>query len=168
MARAVVDSSTPIHLARIGRVPLLDELFDAVPVPSAVWDEVVVQGDGLPGAKEMRSARQDGWMAVVDIEDPDTVDRAGGALDPGEAEAIALALQEEEDARGRPDALVLDEAAARRAARDRGLPTTGTVGLLLAGYRGGHVDDLEQELEDLRATGFWIGDRLVREILRRA
>lgn len=162
MARAVVDSSTPIHLARIGRVPLLDELFDAVPVPSAVWDEVVVQGDGLPGAKEMRSARQDGWMAVVDIEDPDTVDRAGGALDPGEAEAIALALQED------ADALVLDEAAARRAARDRGLPTTGTVGLLLAGYRRGHVDDLEQELEDLRATGFWIDDRLVREILRRA
>lgn len=102
MARAVVDSSTPIHLARIGRVPLLDEPFDAVLVPSAVWDEVVVQGDGLPGAKEMRSARQDGWMAVVDIGDPDAVDRAGGALDPGEAEAIALALQEEEDARGRP------------------------------------------------------------------
>lgn len=162
MARAAVDSSTPIHLARIGRVPLLDELFDAVLLPSAVWDEVVVQGDGLPGAKEMRSARQDGWMAVVDIEDPDTVDRAGGALDPGEAEAIALALQED------ADALVLDEAAARRAARDRGLPTTGTVGLLLAGYRRGHVDDLEQELEDLRETGFWIGDRLVREILRRA
>lgn len=162
MARAAVDSSTPIHLARIGRVPLLDELFDAVLLPSAVWDEVVVQGDGLPGAKEMRSARQDGWMAVVDIEDPDTVDRAGGALDPGEAEAIALALQED------ADALVLDEAAARRAARERGLPTTGTVGLLLAGYRRGHVDDLEQELEDLRETGFWIGDRLVREILRRA
>lgn len=161
MAVALADSSTLIHLARAGRFDLLADLFDRVLVPPAVWDEVVVQGAGLPGADDVRKAREGGLIEVVELARPGDVDRGQGALDAGEAEAIAL--MEQEDA----DVLVLDESAARALARDRGLSTTGLIGLLVRGHQRGHVDDLEEAIDEVRAGGFWIDDRQVKEILDR-
>jgi predicted nucleic acid-binding protein len=55
-------------------------------------------------------------------------------LDSGERDAILLA--EREDAR----LLLIDERAGRDAARNRGLTVTGTIGVLRAAVKEGHVD----------------------------
>jgi hypothetical protein len=45
----ICDSSSLIHLAGIGRLGLLRELYGKLIVPAAVWREVVEEGKGRPG-----------------------------------------------------------------------------------------------------------------------
>jgi len=55
--------SIKINLAGIGRLYLLHEMFGRVTIPHGVWDEVVLRGD-LPGASEVREARDIGWIST--------------------------------------------------------------------------------------------------------
>ena len=51
--RAIIADSGPlISLAVIDRLELLQQLYQQVLVPPAVWDEVTVKGQGMPGAGE--------------------------------------------------------------------------------------------------------------------
>lgn len=53
----VVSNASPlINLARIGRLDLLPRIFGYLFIPEAVWQEVVVEGQGQPGAEEIRLA----------------------------------------------------------------------------------------------------------------
>lgn len=59
MSRVVVNSTPLIALSIIGRLPLLRALFDEVIVPASVYEEIVLQGRGRPGAEEAyRLARE--------------------------------------------------------------------------------------------------------------
>ncbi len=49
-AAIVADSSPLISLAILEQLDLLPQLYQRVLVPPAVWDEVTVQGVGLPGS----------------------------------------------------------------------------------------------------------------------
>lgn len=51
----VVDSGSLLHLAAIGQLELVHRLSPDVLVAQAVFDEVVVEGAGLPGAAEVGS-----------------------------------------------------------------------------------------------------------------
>ena len=52
----VSDASILINLARIGKLELLQKLYGEIIVPEAVWQEVVVNGVGQPGAEEINTA----------------------------------------------------------------------------------------------------------------
>ncbi len=54
----VADSSCLIALARSGQLDVLRVLFSQIIIPAAVYDEVVIQGAGAPGAK--KSPKQNG------------------------------------------------------------------------------------------------------------
>lgn len=84
------------------------------------------------------------------------------ALDPGEAEVVALALE-----LGTRD-VVLDDLDARRFARRSGLQPIGTLGLLLAGKRAGIVQSVSAEINALRQVGFYANASLVARILSEA
>lgn len=100
---AVVDSSSIILLAKIGRVDLLRELFDQVVIPPAVREELSAGGD-RPGVTELRESP---WISVRSVEQPGVPEELIGNLGRGEAEVLALAQQVEG-----PVVLVLDDAAA--------------------------------------------------------
>ena len=54
---SVVSNASPlINLARIGQLQILTALFETIRIPDAVYDEVVVQGAGQPGAEEVGNA----------------------------------------------------------------------------------------------------------------
>ena len=82
-----------------------------------------------------------------------------GLLDPGEAEAIALALQMN------ANWLLTDEALARLFARSLGLEVHGSLGVILWAAATGHLTPSEAEisLEKLRDTSLWISDRVFAE-----
>ncbi|MEH2112267.1 hypothetical protein [Nostoc sp.] len=45
----IVDDSSPlISLAIIAQLELLPQLYQRILLPTAVWDEVIIQGVGLP------------------------------------------------------------------------------------------------------------------------
>jgi predicted nucleic acid-binding protein len=49
MPLVISDSSTLIHLATIDQLDLLKEFFGKITIPTAVWREVVEQGQGRSG-----------------------------------------------------------------------------------------------------------------------
>ena len=62
MPLIISDTSVLIHLAAIGRLALLKDLYQHIIVPAAVWKEVVEEGKGRSGAEEIAAAgEQAGW-----------------------------------------------------------------------------------------------------------
>ena len=69
MALVISDSSVLMHLARIGHISLLRDLYSVLTIPPAVWREVVSEGKGRHGVSEVIAAHQFGWVQVDNITD---------------------------------------------------------------------------------------------------
>lgn len=74
----ISDSGPLIALAAIGRLEWLRALFGQVIIPQAVYDEVVVHGQGEPGCEEVHEAE---WIAVRQTKDRLAVSLLREALD---------------------------------------------------------------------------------------
>jgi len=84
-------------------------------------------------------------------------------LDPGEAEAIALALEMA------ADLILLDERDGRIAAERAGLRVTGLLGVLLRAKRDGQIRSVKPELDLLRSRArFFVAPHLERMFLDHA
>lgn len=154
----VADTSPLLNLALIHRLDLLEEQFETIHAPHAVWDELLT---GDEGVHEIRALRERGTLTLVSVDKSDLYVEISRELDVGESAAISYAI--EHDA----ELILIDERDGRRVARRHTLDVTGTIGILLRGTRDGSVD-LETELDALREAGFWIDDDLYNEVLRRA
>jgi hypothetical protein len=120
MAQAVADSSSLIHLEKIGQLALLESLFGKVAIPQAVADEVKRTLPELPS-----------WIPIRRLSRtiPSTIARR--SLGAGESEAMALALEL------RIPRVILDDLTARTFGRALGLEVVGTGAVLyLAKMRG--------------------------------
>jgi hypothetical protein len=85
------------------------------------------------------------------------------ALDPGESEAIALALQL------KAPVLLMDEADGRAAAAREGLTTIGAVGVLLQAKHLGLIPAVVPLIERLRdETRFFVSPKLLAQLRRQA
>lgn len=163
MPGAVADSSTLISLATIGRLSFLQEFHGMILIPPAVWREVVVEGQGRPGAKDVEEAEQAGWIKVVPPTNQDLVKLLERELDEGEAEAIALAVER------KADVILLDEFEARRIAAVYNLPVAGVVGVLLKAKFEGKIPSLRAELECLlQKCGFRLAESVYHRVLQEA
>ena len=156
----VISNSGPlITLATIGKLDLPRALFDRILIPQAVYDEVVVYGEGEPGSREVAEAE---WIGTLQVEDRLAVDLLRETLDAGESEAIILAQELN------AEYVLLDEALARRRARLIGLRMTGTLGILLMAEEAGLIPAVKPILDELSQTEFRMGDRLYQDVLAKA
>lgn len=155
----VADASILIGLSMIGQLRLLYERFsEGVLIPEAVWQEVVEEGSGRPGAEEVANAE---WITVQTVTDSSIVRLLLAELDKGEAEAIALAHETN------ADAVLLDERDARQAAMRLGLRPLGTIGVLIWAKKNGRLQDLQTMLDALQVKGgFRISRALYEQALR--
>lgn len=156
--RVVSNSSALINLARIGKLTLLRELFGVLIVPDAVWQEVVVEGAGQPGADEIGSADWIQRQAVVNMQ---LVQALQQDLDAGEAEAIALSLEIG------AELLLMDENLGRETARHFGLRCIGLIGALVMAKRRGLITAVKPHLDMLRdIAGFRVDAALYAHVLK--
>jgi uncharacterized protein len=155
----VCDASTLIALARIGQLDILGRVGARVMIPRAVYDEVVVQGVGKPGADEIRDAP---WIETHEVANRDVVARFRAVLHAGESEAIALAQEIE------ADVIILDDEQARNTARAEGLKVVGLLAFLILAKEREIISHVRPLLDALRHQGFFIGDELYHHILRQA
>jgi predicted nucleic acid-binding protein len=66
---SVVSNASPlINLAWIGKLDLLRQLYGELTIPGAVWQEVVVEGIGQPGADDVKAATWIKTQAVKNTE----------------------------------------------------------------------------------------------------
>ncbi|MBI4879918.1 MAG: DUF3368 domain-containing protein [Planctomycetes bacterium] len=149
----VVSNTGPIiALAVVGRLDLLAKLYGRLLVPDAVWRETVIQGESLPGSRELRAAD---WVERVQLERPpdSLLSEDFGA---GEAEAITLASR-----RGASLLLIDDLRARRVAVLAYGLRVRGVVGTVVSARRHELVSAVGPLLRAIRESGYYIADWLI-------
>jgi predicted nucleic acid-binding protein len=83
----VSDTSPVLSLARIGRLELLQLLYQQVLIPSAVHDELQAAIKQAPALRELVAVP---WLVVARPTDQRRVEQLCGVLDVGEAESIVL------------------------------------------------------------------------------
>lgn len=155
----VCDASTLIALARIGHLEILERTGAQVAIPRAVYEEVVIRGEGKPGATEVSEAA---WIETREVIDRNVVARLRVVLDAGESEAIALA--KEVDA----DLIILDDEQARNSALSEGLSVVGLLAFLVRAKAWGIVREVRPLLDALKSQDFFITDELYQYVLRMA
>lgn len=157
----VVSNTTPlIGLATIQRFDVLKQLFGEVHIAQAVYDEAVVAGREVGGAK--REVSEAAWIKLVQVHDRLAVDVLLDELDLGEAETIVLARELQ------ADWVLMDERKGRRKLTQLGLNKIGTVGILLQAKHQGLIANLRHELEQLQQHGFSISQSIIDAVLQQA
>ena len=156
-ALVIVSDTTPIsELAKVGRVTLLREVYGRVLIPEEV--ETELNAETHPAVAALNSAN---WIVVHPVVDTGKVLALRAATRLGLGECAAITLAEELGA----DRLLMDDRAARREARVRGLHLVGTVGVLLIAKRRGVIPQVKQVLDELISHGTRLGQRLYHDTL---
>jgi predicted nucleic acid-binding protein len=153
--RTVVSDTGPLlHLGEAGFLDLVHKTGTVLipPVVSAEWK------------KHTGVRKQPGWLVVRSLEEP-FVDRSQSwvdaeHLDAGEAQAIALVLQE------KADWLLTDDAQARQLAEGLKIEVHGSIGVLLWAAVSGYFENrsqAQQVLEALARSSLWVSEWVLRE-----
>ena len=154
MSIVAADTSPLNYLAQCGAIEVLPQLYGLVVIPRAVFDELSEKG-----APEAVRSWLDPLPEWISIRSANAIDES---LILGRREVEAICLAQEIHA----DEILLDERRARKAALERGLIVTGTLGVLEAAAKR-HLLHLPEVLEKLERTNFRIDPALVQEALKR-
>ena len=163
MSKAVLNSSVIIALSTLGYLDKLKHIFTEVIITRAVYEEICVKGSGLIGERELQESIKNGLITVKDIKNHQLVNALLDPLAIGEAETIAITVDE------RADYIALDDKLARRRAKSMGLNVIGTLRMLRLMYDAKLIDkhQLLKSLEKLKEIGFRISDEVINKTLRK-
>lgn len=147
----VSDTSPILNLSAIGRLDLLRSLYQELVIPPAVAIEL--QRNALD-----HSTLE--WLLLREPMDGELVNRLELRLDPGESEAIAIAVELG------ADRILIDERRARRVAWEFNLQPVGLLGILAEAKQDGLLQECKPVLDEMiQIAGFWIGERLYNQFL---
>ena len=151
----ISNSSPLICLSKVGRLALLKELYGEVHIPTAVRDEVLV--DGKEDCVAIKKALQEGWLKVVE---PKTFRDYG--IGPGENQALQLAFEKK-------DTIVLDDARAIRIARIMGVRHIRTTSVILQAVTSRKLsrDEAVDVLNNMIGIGYYIAPKYYSRLLTR-
>ena len=156
----ISDTSPLMNLAVVGYLELLQQLYDTVIIPEAVWNELSALSSQHP---EVATVQTLPWLERQPVASQAVVRALQAELDIGEAEAIALAVEKQ------ADLLLIDERRGRQVATRMGLTYIGLLGILLEAKRQGFLPEVQPVLEDLIAkAGFWVSPQLYTRVLQAA
>lgn len=156
----VADTSVLINLCRVGQGGLFKSLFQEVVIPPEVAAEfaaLAVSNPRFSGLRLPPGIREQSPTTLLPAV------RAAEGLDVGEAVALSLAVEIH------ADAILIDERRGHEVAIQLGLRTIGLLGILLRAKSAGMISYIAPLIELLeRDAGFWISEKLRREVLRLA
>jgi predicted nucleic acid-binding protein len=154
----VVSNTSPIiNLAVIDHLNLLHQLYSEVIIPRAVYNEIVIAGEGQPGAVDIKGAR---WIAVKDVTNQALVTALRLDLDDGEAEAITQAVEL------KADLLLIDERKGRRLAEALGCRVIGLLAVLVEAKQQELLPAVKPILDQLiLEAGFRVSSALYERVL---
>ena len=145
---AISDTSCLIVLSKIGELDLLQVRYGRVLIPPKVAQKYE---DHLPI-----------WIEIQEPSTRSMLRLAKFKLDPGEREAIALAL----DKQG--SHAILDDQAARETAEHLHLKITGTLGVLIKSKQTGLIPAITPLIEKIRQTDFRMSEAIILKALKEA
>lgn len=152
----VSDTSPITNLAAIAHLNLLNQLYGTILIPEAVYEELT--RFDVPGSVEVQTLS---WIETVTVVNTELVVQLESELDPGEAAAIALAVER------KATLLMLDERRGVQVAARYGLRVQGVLGVLLRAKDRGLIPLVRPLLDALvNDAGFWIANNLYRRVLQ--
>jgi len=150
----VADTSPINYLILIEQIDLLPHLYGRIIIPTAVLEEL--RSEDAPTPVRTWMSRLPEWL---DVRMPAGVyDTVLATMDPGEREAIALALELN------ATYLIADDLVARSEALRRRLKVVGTLGILRAAAREDRIN-FPVTLNRLLETSFRVDANLIRFLL---
>ncbi|NEO52671.1 MAG: DUF3368 domain-containing protein [Okeania sp. SIO3B5] len=154
----VSDTSAINNLASINQLNLLHQLYGNVIIPTAVYKELTETTFPVPGATEVQTYS---WISIRSVTNQAIVELLETELDPGELEAIALAVEMS------ADQLLLDERKGRAVAERLNLPYTGVLGILIEAKSQKLIPEVKPLLDMLiHQAGFWVAESLYDQVLK--
>ena len=157
----VVSDTTPLlTLLKIGRIDVLNKLYNSVHIPYAVFEELTRNTEYPKEAEYFRNCPFLEVHSELSAERVSLLQRATG-LDLGESEAIILADEKQ------PSLLLIDESKGRVVAESMKLTITGSIGILFAAYQKKLLtaDEIDQSITMLRGMNRFIGEKLFNLLL---
>lgn len=155
----ISDTSAITNLAAIQYLQLLPQLYNQITIPEAVYRELAEIDPPVPGTLEVQMAS---WLEVRQVVNRNVVERLQieVRLDPGESEAIALALELN------ADLLLIDERRGRAEANRLGVRITGLLGILVEAKQKKLIVNVKPLMDTLIATSdFRVSSALYSQIL---
>lgn len=154
----ITNASPLIIFAKIRKLDLLHAVTKEIITPEAVYDEVVIKGKDAPDALLLKEFVEKKKIIVklLDKEGKEKVaqlEKMYKNIDYGEAETIALALQQKERR------VLIDEKNAREVAKLYGLVPKGSLYILLSAFQKKQIDEkeLQQIVMMMTTTKFHLG-----------
>jgi predicted nucleic acid-binding protein len=152
--RVAVSDAGPVHyLTLVGHINVLSRLFEEVLIPSQVQAEL--SRSTTPTVVREFIANPPTWFKIVS----GVVELNLPALHSGEAAALQLATE-------RKCEVLVDDQAARAAARRLGFTPVGTVAILCRAADD-RLIDLQSAINRLRDTNFYISPAILEQALKR-
>jgi uncharacterized protein len=155
----ISDTSAITNLAAIQHLQLLPQLYNQVAIPEAVYRELAEIDPPVPGTLEVQTSP---WLKVRQVVDRVMVERlqVEVRLDPGESEAIALAMEL------KADLLLIDERRGKAEADRLGIRITGLLGILVEAKQKNLIVAVKPLMDALIATSnFRVSSALYNQIL---
>lgn len=155
----VVSNTSPLsNLAIIGQLEQVRKQLGEILIPPAVRAEL----SKIPhnaAHLALEHALGEGWIRMRALTGHVPPDLAA-VLDSGEAEVLALATE------AKASLVLLDEAAARHKALNKGFAITGALGILRRAKQLGRITSLKEQIARLRTDArFFIHPALERALL---
>lgn len=140
----ISDTSCLILLEKLDRLELLRSVFGKVIITKVIANEFE---KAIPDFIQIENPKDENYQRILE-----------SFLDPGEASAIALALEKENPL------LIIDDYKARREAKHLRLKYTGTIGILLIAKEIGVIDSVAEIMDEILQTDFRLSESLLKEI----
>lgn len=154
----VSDTSAINNLAAIESLYLLQQLYETIVIPDAVYRELTNPNFPVAGATEVQTLQ---WIQTRSVSDRTIIEALSNELDLGEAEAIALALEL------KADRVLIDERRGRLIAARLNLGYIGILGILVEAKSQKLIPAVKPLLDALRdRVGFWIAAPLYNSVLQ--
>lgn len=151
----IVNASPLIVLVKSDLAFLLPKIYETIIVPKGVFDEIMA---GKPNDPARHILPKLDWL----IKKPafaveGTVEKFD--LGRGESEVISLGLETENSI------VMMDDAAARDAARQLSLQVIGTGGFLAIASRRGLIESFPDALRSVQTSGLWLSPTLIELLI---
>ena len=159
MHRVVIADAGPlIAFARLGELELLTRVFAQVLVTEDVFAECTCRTDYAESRPILEAAQN---LLIQRCTAPPVHFELALHVDAGEASAIAAAAQW-------GCGVLMDDKAGRRMAKNFGVASIGTVGVLVLAKQKHGLAAIKPLLDQLTQSGYFLGDKLITEALAAA
>ncbi len=144
----IADASCLIALTNINALWILESIYHKVYITQTILKEYELP---IPDFIEIKEVKDLNLKRVL-----------SGFLDPGEASAIALGIEN-------PDSiLILDDLKGRKEAQKLKIRFTGTLGVIIKAKKENHIIDVVSYFDALKVNGFRISESIIELAIKQS